>query len=108
MVVKMNQPCLRLVNVSHSQGHCDKIAQLERTYHQEETHGVIEFGGVIRGCAKRLFDLESTGGQDDSESEPETTVRGQSSGTESVTNSHFPRTRIVLAEVLIYFSSLWL
>lgn len=57
--------------------------------HQEQTHRVIEeVGTAIR--LERTHNLKAARSQDDSESDPETTVRGQSSGTESVTDSHFP------------------
>lgn len=63
----------------------------KKTHHQEKTHGVIELGRIIAGLAESLTNLEPTGGQDDSEREPETTVGGESSSTESVTDSHFPK-----------------
>lgn len=62
----------------------------QKTYHQEKTHGVIEFGSITACLAESLTDLEPTGGQDDSEGDPETTVGGESSSTKSVTDSHFP------------------
>jgi hypothetical protein len=65
----------------------EKVA---RTYHQEKTHGVIELGRIRAGLAESFANLEPTGGQDDSERDPETTVGGESSSTESVTDSHFP------------------
>lgn len=61
-----------------------------KAYHQEKTHGVIEFGRITACLAESLANLEPTGGQDDSEGDPETTVGGESSGTKSVTDSHFP------------------
>lgn len=62
----------------------------QKTYHQEKTHGVIEFGSITACLAESLTNLEPTGGQDDSEGDPETTVGGESSSTKSVTDSHFP------------------
>jgi len=34
--------------------------------------------------------LETAGGEDDAESDPETTIRGESSGTKGVSDGHFP------------------
>lgn len=59
-----------------------------KTYHQEQTEGVVEVLTARATQARR--NLEPTGGQDDSEREPETTIRRQSSSTKGVTNSHFP------------------
>jgi hypothetical protein len=61
-----------------------------KTHEQEETEGVVEWGGITACLAKSLADLESTGSQDDSESEPETTVGRESGGTKGVTDGHFP------------------
>lgn len=78
MKVKMNQPWDLLVGCSWWEG--VKVG----AYHQEQTHRGQEL--VLQG----RLDLEPTGGQDDSEGEPETTIRRQSSSTESVSDSHFP------------------
>lgn len=91
--MKMNQPCYDIVSgasftmslVKKRQG-----SDAKKTYHQEKTHGVIEFGRIVACLAESLANLEPTGGQDDSEGDPETTVGGESSSTESVTDSHFP------------------
>jgi hypothetical protein len=59
-----------------------------KTYHQEQTEGVVE---VLTGCATQaLRNLEPAGGQHDRKREPETTIRRQSGGTKGVTDSHFP------------------
>lgn len=72
------------------------------TYHQEQTEGIVEFGGV---CGQQfVFDLKSTGGQNNGEGEPEATVRGQSSCTKSVTDSHFPANATVSAKATFEFS----
>jgi hypothetical protein len=68
--------------------------------HQEQTHRIIEeVGTAIR--LERRHDLEAARSQDDSESDPETTIRRQSSGTESVSDSHFPHTSEQLDETTI-------
>ena len=60
-------------------------------YHEIQSHRVVEHAGTA-GSLDRFGDLEPTGGQDDGERDPETAVRGQSSGTEGVSDSHFPAT----------------
>ena len=60
--------------------------ELQLTYHQEDTHRVIEF----RAFAVRGLNLETTGSQDNGEGQPETTIGREGSSTESVTSSHFP------------------
>lgn len=60
--------------------------------HEEQTHRVIE-EVTTAILLERGHNLEAARSQDDSESDPETTVRGQSSGTESVSDSHFPGER---------------
>lgn len=82
MVVKMNQPCRLLADVAD---------RGRETHHQEQTEGIVEHGGsAVVSLDNSRLDVETTGGQDDSEGDPETTIRGQSSGTKSVTDSHFP------------------
>lgn len=59
------------------------------TYEEEEAKGVVKgrrsaFGFDGRG------DLESTGGQDDGEGKPESTVGRERRGTEGVADGHFP------------------
>jgi len=59
------------------------------THHQEKTEGVQERGGAVR--RQSGFDLETAGGQDDGDGDPETTVGRERRGTESVADRHFPR-----------------
>lgn len=61
--------------------------------HEEKTEGVLEHGGLATvGFDESFLDVETTGGQDNGEGDPETTIGGQSSGTKGVTDSHFPET----------------
>lgn len=57
--------------------------------HEIETHGVEEVR-LVAALSKALLDAKAARGEDDGEGDPETTVRGESSSTESVTDSHFP------------------
>jgi hypothetical protein len=59
------------------------------TYHQVQTERVVPHSHTSL-LSQGGLDLESTGGQDNGERQPETTVGRKSSSTESVTNSHFP------------------
>ena len=72
------------------------LPAIDQAYQQVQSHRVVKHGGATGGFNRRL-DLEPTGGQDDSESEPETTVGGESSSTESVTDSHFPKKKRKIA-----------
>lgn len=56
--------------------------------HEVETKGVGESGW--RGCFQGGDNLETTWSKNDGDTDPETTVRAQSSSTKGVTNSHFP------------------
>jgi hypothetical protein len=67
---------------------------------QVQSHRVVEHGGATGGFNRRL-DLEPTGGQDNGERDPETSVGGQSSGTEGVSDSHFPHASKQLNETTI-------
>lgn len=62
--------------------------------HQEQTHGVIEEVGTTI-LLERRHDFEAARSQDNSEGNPETTIRGQSSGTKGVTDGHFPSAKRV-------------
>jgi hypothetical protein len=65
--------------------------------HEEETEGVEECGfAALHECR---FDLEASGGQDDGEGEPETSVGGEGGGTEGVTYGHFPLRVLAIALV---------
>ena len=91
MVVKINQPCEDIVSGMNSCALSILWKEKDaRTYHQEKTHGVIELGRITAGLAESITNLEPTGGQDDSERDPKTTVGGESSSTKSVADSHFP------------------
>lgn len=69
--------------------------------HQEQTHRVIEEVGTTV-LLERRHNFEATGSQNNSEGNPETTVRGQSSGTKSVSDSHFPDAKRVSNARAIY------
>ena len=47
---------------------------MRRHYHQEESEGVVELLGTGFAGFKGRDDLEAAGGEDDAESDPETTV----------------------------------
>lgn len=51
-----------------------------------ESNGVVEV--VLVGVS--VTNGESTGGQDDGERDPESTVRGERGGTKGVADGHFP------------------
>lgn len=57
--------------------------------HQVETERVVVHG-FSTFLGQGLHDFKATGSQDDRERQPETSVGGQCSSTERVTNSHFP------------------
>lgn len=65
------------------------LPAIDQAYQQVQSHRVVKHGGATGGFNRRL-DLEPTGGQDNGERDPETSVGGQSSGTEGVSDSHFP------------------
>lgn len=54
-------------------------------YHQIEAEDVVESVAVVSAS-----DFETTGGEDDSSANPETTVRRESSSTKGVSDGHFP------------------
>jgi hypothetical protein len=83
MVVKMNQPC--------GCGQREREALVNRltTYHQEEAEGVKQPCSTVRSLDASL-NFEPSGRQNDGERNPETTIRRERSGTESVTNGHLP------------------
>lgn len=59
------------------------------THHEEQAKGVAEHRWIVaRGQGS--LDLESTGGEHNADCDPETAVRGQSSGTKGVSNRHLP------------------
>lgn len=60
------------------------------THHEEQAERVSEHGQIAVLAHQGFLDLEATRGEDNADRDPETTVRGQSSGTKSVANSHFP------------------
>lgn len=77
--MKINQPWSQV---------SEKLLRIPRhAYHQEQAERVEEL--LLR---ERLRDVESTGSEDNTDGNPEATIRGQSSGTKSVTNRHFPVT----------------
>jgi hypothetical protein len=55
-------------------------------YHQEETESEIEMLGIGIGANN----IEAAGGEHNCEGDPESTIRGESCGTERVSNRHFP------------------
>lgn len=69
--------------------------------HQEQTHRVIEEVGTTI-LLERRHNFEAARSQDNSEGNPETTVRGQSSGTKGVSDSHFPGAKRVSSARAIY------
>lgn len=75
---------------SGAEGAEDQDGGEDEPAHQEETHGVCERDGP-----KTRLDFEATRGQNNGKREPETAVRGESSGTEGVTNGHFPGISLV-------------
>lgn len=87
---------------SGSQGAEQQDGGEDEPAHQEQTEGIVKHGGAtLVGSDKSRLDVEATGGQDNSEGDPETTIRGQSSGTKSVTDSHFPHAGKQLNETTI-------
>lgn len=67
--------------------------------HQEESESVVESS---RGTATvGRDDVEATGSQDDREGNPETTVGGESSSTESVAAGNLPHTGEELDETTV-------
>lgn len=72
--------------------------QGKAAYHQKESEGVAEdcgAGAVLNG----FFDLKAAGCKNDAECDPETAVRGERSGTEGVSDGHFPADRMGLSHV---------
>ena len=61
-----------------------------QTHHEVETEGVGKGGGAV--TTKSFNNLETTWGQDDGGTDPETTVGRKSSGTKGVANGHLPHT----------------
>ena len=82
--VKMNQPWKILVPVQ-------EWLPSQVAHHEVETERVVEAVGVTFGL-QTTHDVEATWCEDDAEGDPETAVRGQSSSTKGVTDSHFPGT----------------
>lgn len=73
--------------------------------HQVQTERVVVHRGLATSFLfQRRHDFKATGGQDNRERQPETSVRRQGSSTESVTNSHFP---FRLISVCFSFSMTW-
>ena len=60
------------------------------TYHQEDAEGIKESSLTAILSSQARDDLKATRSKDDSDSDPETTVRRERSSTEGVANSHFP------------------
>jgi hypothetical protein len=76
---------------------CSSLSSWNASYHQEDTQRVIEHGrAAFIGRYESGLNIKSTGGEDDGESNPETTIRRQSSGTKRVSNGHFPVTKSVI------------
>lgn len=61
------------------------------TDHQIKTEFVIESGGTH--SFEPRYDVETAGCEDDGEGEPKSAVRRECSGTEGVSNGHFPARR---------------
>jgi hypothetical protein len=76
--VKMNQPYSGVSQVCW-------MFQMCCAYHQIETEDIVKSSTLVSAN-----DFEATGSEDDGSADPETTVRRKSSGTESVSDSHFP------------------
>lgn len=66
--------------------------------HQEQTERIGEVVDASSITSVGSLDVEATRSQNNGESNPETTVGGESSGTKSVSNSHFPRK---LSDILV-------
>ena len=82
----MNHPCSELAGfqVAVAKGEWG-----ENAYHQVQTERVVIHGfAALR--SQSGHDVETTGSEDNRKGQPETTVGGEGSSTESVTNSHFP------------------
>ena len=62
-----------------------------RAYHQEESERVVELRSATAFAGfEGRDDSEAAGGEDDAKRDPETPVRGESSGAEGVSDRHFP------------------
>lgn len=63
---------------------------------EEEAEGVVEVVDVRGARLVRGSDVEATGGEHDTDGDPEASVGGESCGTEGVSYGHFPVSRIRL------------
>lgn len=96
---------MKIANAKHEKGQIERekegkerhsgaeSAHQEKRGEDEPTHKVQAEGveeGSLADLSKTGLDGETTGGQNDGERQPETSVGGEGGSTESVADSHFP------------------